>query len=182
MCLKIPTLAFSNIQQARYRRDFDFKTLFVVRITTALIPLAVTIPLALIFKSYWALVAGTLARDMVNAIILTVKSPWKSRFQFHFLKLNEMLSFSLWTMVENVSIWLTNYIETFVVGSVLADYHLGLYKTTISTTGSYLGLVTSATTPVLFSGLSRCQDDEAAFKRVFLDFNARWQSPLVANS
>ena len=170
MCIQIPLLAFSSIQRARYRRDFAFKTLFTVRVTTALVPLVVTVPLALIFRSYWALVIGTLARDLLNAIILTVKSNWKPKFQYSFSKLKEMLSFSLWTMIEHVSVWLTGYAGTFVVGAVLSAYYLGLYKTTISTVGAYLGLITAATTPVMFSALSRCQDDDLAFREVFFRF------------
>ena len=170
MAFEIPLLAFSSIQMARYRRDFDFKNLFIVRILTALVPLVVTVPLAFVFKSYWALVAGTLARDVVNAVILTARSKWKPKFVFSFSVLKEMLSFSLWTMIENVSIWLTGYIGTFVVGNMLDSYYLGLYKTTISTIASYLGLVTTATTPVMFSAMSRCQDDKNALLEVFFRF------------
>ncbi|MBR2309185.1 MAG: lipopolysaccharide biosynthesis protein [Oscillospiraceae bacterium] len=170
MSLQIPVLAFSSIQMARYRRDFDFKTLFVVRMCTTAVPLVVTVPLALVFRSYWALVIGTLMRDIVNAAILTVRSKWKPRFYFNFAKLKQMLSFSMWTVVENISIWLTSYIGTFIVGQALNAYYLGLYKTTISTTGSYFALVTSATTPVLFSALSRCQNDPTGFKDTFFRF------------
>lgn len=170
MCLQIPLLAFSSIQMARYRRDFDFKTLFVVRMVTAAIPLVVTIPLAMYFRSYWALVVGTLARDLINAVILTVKSNWKPKLNYSIEKLKEMLSFSLWTIVENVAIWLTSYVGTFIIAGALNSHYLGLYKTTISTIGAYMGLVTSATTPVLFSGLSRCQNDDKEFRDIFFRF------------
>ena len=170
MSLQIPVLAFSSIQMARYRRDFDFKTLFVVRMCTTAVPLVITVPLALIFRSYWALVIGTLMRDVVNAVILTARSKWKPKFYYNFVKLQQMLSFSMWTVVENVSIWLTSYVGTFIVGQALSAHFLGLYKTTISTTGSYFALVTSATTPVLFSALSRCQDDEVGFRDTFFKF------------
>ncbi|MBO5868924.1 MAG: lipopolysaccharide biosynthesis protein [Oscillospiraceae bacterium] len=170
MSMQIPVLAFSSIQMARYRRDFDFKTLFVVRMCTTAVPLVITVPLALVFRSYWALVIGTLARDVVNAVILTARSKWKPTFSYSFEKLKQMVSFSLWTVVENVSIWLTSYVGTFIVGQALSAHFLGLYKTTISTTGSYFSLVTAATTPVLFSALSRCQDDDAGFKDTFFRF------------
>lgn len=170
MCAQIPILAFSSIQMARYRRDFDFKSLFVTRIATVLVPLVVTVPLALVYRSFWALVAGTLARDFLNAIILTIKSKWKPRLCFRLSKLMEMLSFSCWTIVENITIWLTNYSGTFIVGTALSSAYLGLYKTTITTVNAYMNLITAATTPVLFSALSRCQDDEKAFKEVFFRF------------
>ena len=137
---------------------------------TALVPLVITVPLALVYRSYWALVTGTLARDLLNAIILTVKSRWKPHLCFQIAKLKEMLSFSCWTVVENITIWLTSYVGTFIVGVALSAAYLGLYKTTITTVNAYMNLITAATTPVLFSALSRCQDDEKAFTEVFFRF------------
>lgn len=170
MSAEIPLLAFSSIQMARYRRDFDFKSLFIVRVTVSAVPLVVTVPAAIIFRSHWALVIGTLAKDIINAVILTMRSKWKPRFYYDFGKLKEMISFSLWTMLENVTIWLTSNADVFIVGSILSSYHLGLFKTTITTANSYMGIITTATTPVLFSALSRCQDDDREFKNVFFKF------------
>lgn len=178
MSFQIPLLAFSSIQMARYRRDFDFKTLFVVRMITAAVPLLVTVPLAVMFRSYWALVIGTLARDLLTAVILTARSPWKFRLWYSFAKLKEMVSFSLWTVIENISIWLTSYIDIFIVSAALSGYYLGLYKTSMTTVNSYIGIVTGATTPVLFAALSRCQNDMVEFKSVFLKFQ-RMVSLLV---
>ncbi len=178
MSAQIPLLAFSSIQTARYRRAFDFKSLFYARIATALVPLIVTVPLALVFRSYWALVIGTLAKDVLNAVILTAKSKWKPRFCYRIEKLKEMLSFSLWTIVENVTIWLSLNADIFIVGLVLDSFSLGLYKTSISTVNSLMNLITGATMPVLFASLSRCQEDDGAFKEVFYKFQ-RMVSLLV---
>lgn len=168
--MEIPMLAFSSIQMARYRRAFDYKTLFSARMATALVPLVITVPLALVLRSYWALVFGTLARDVLNAVILTLRSDWKPMFRYSYQKLKEMLSFSIWTVVENISIWLTNYIGTFIVGISLSSYYLGLYKTTMSTVNSLMGIISGATMSVLFSALSRCQKDERVFQETFFRF------------
>lgn len=170
MSAEIPLLAFSSIQMARYRRDFDFKNLFTARMVIAFVPLVVTVPAALVFHSYWALIIGTLAKDILNAVMLTVRSDWKPRFQFDFRKLKAMISFSIWTILENVTIWLSTNAGTFIVGSILGAYYLGLYKTTITTIGGYFGIIQSATMPVLFSALSRCQDDDLEFQNVLFRF------------
>ena len=44
--------AFSSIQMARFKRAFDFKTLFYARAGASLIQLLVTIPLALVMRNY----------------------------------------------------------------------------------------------------------------------------------
>lgn len=167
---EIPVLAFSSIQTARYRRAFAYKKLFLARMITYLVPLAVTVPLALILRNYWALIWGTLARDVLNAVILMKRSDWKPKVCYSFRKLKEMLSFSIWTVVENITIWLTNYIGTFIVGISLSSYYLGLYKTTIGTVNALMGIISGATVSVLFSALSRCQNDEQLFQNTFFRF------------
>ena len=165
-CVSIPLAAFSSIQMALYKRDLDFKTLFKVRIAGICIPLVVTIPLAMWFKNYWALVIGTIAANAVNAILLTVYSKWKPSLYYSFTKLKEMFSFTMWSMIEAVSIWLTSYVDVFIIGVYLNEYYLGLYKTSITLVGQITGLVVAATTPILFSSLSRLQ----AFRNMFFNF------------
>lgn len=169
-CVSIPLAAFSSIQMALYKRDLDFKTLFKVRIVSTLIPLLVTVPLAFWLRSYWALVIGTITVNVVNAVLLTVFSKWKPRWFYSFAKLREMFSFTVWSMIEAVSIWLTGYVDVFIVGTMLSQYYLGLYKTSSALVGQIMGLVTSITTPILFSALSRLQNDEKEFQTLFFRF------------
>lgn len=169
-CISIPLAAFSSIQMALYKRDMDFKTLFKVRIIGICVPLVVTIPLAIIIKNFWALVIGTIASNVVNAVLLTVYSKWKPRLYYSFVKLKEMLSFTIWSLFEAISIWLTSYLDIFIVGAMLNQYYLGIYRTATATVGGIVGIVTAATTPVLFSALSRLQNDDDIFNKTFFKF------------
>ncbi|MBR4713564.1 MAG: lipopolysaccharide biosynthesis protein [Paludibacteraceae bacterium] len=168
--LSIPLAAFSSIQTALYKRSLDFRTLFNARIVYVLVPLLVTLPLALFLRNYWALVIGTLSQNFVNAFLLTWWSKWKPQLYFSFRELKEMLSFSLWSLFESISIWLTSYVDLFIVGTMLSQYYLGLYRTSSVLVGQIFGLVTSVTTPILFSSLSRLQDDRKAFLDLFSKF------------
>ena len=168
--ISIPLQAFSSIQTALFKRDFNFKVLFKARMFGICTPLIVTIPLALWLKDYWALVIGTLALNAVNAFVLTYYSSWKIRFFYSWRKLRKMISFTMWSMIESVSIWLTGYVDVFIIGIHLSTYYLGIYKTSMITVGQITAFVTSATTPILFSALSRLQDDRTAFLRFFLRF------------
>lgn len=169
-CASVPLEAFSSIQMALYKRDFDFKTLFKVRLIAILVPIFVTIPLAFWLKSFWALVLGTLAQNIANAILLTAFSKWKPRLYYNWQQLKEMLSFTIWSMIEQISIWATGYVDVFIVGTALSQHCLGLYKTTSTLVGQIMGLITAATTPILFSSLSRLQNDEDGFKEMFYKF------------
>lgn len=169
-CICIPLAAFSSIQMALFKRKFDFKTLFFVRIIGILIPIVVTIPLAFFTRSYWALIIGMIALNASNAVILTIKSEWKPRLFYDWGIFKRMFSFSFWSMIEAVSIWLTSYVDLFIVGKLLNEHYLGIYRTSMSTVGQIMSLITAATTPVLFSALSRLQDDEVEFRRLFFRF------------
>lgn len=164
----LPLTAFSSIQLAIFHREFEFKDLLVSRVSVALVPMLITVPLAFLGFNYWAIVIGTVVGNLVNALVLTKMSKWKPKFFFSFSLLKDMLSFSLWTLLESLSIWLTSWVGTFVLGSTLSAYYLGLYKTSTGMVNAAMGIVTSATTPILFSALSRCQDDEDSFESVFL--------------
>lgn len=168
--ISIVLVAFSSIQMARYKRDFDFKTLFFVRMGTSLVPVFVTVPLAFAFRNFWALLIGTLASNLFNAVVLTVKSQWKPKLYYSFALLKEMFSFSAWTLLESVAIWLTSYADIFVVGHYLNEYYLGLYKTSMTTVNSYMAIITASILPVLFSALSRVQDDDRQFKETYHKF------------
>lgn len=169
-CICIPLASFSSIQMALFRRALDFKTLFGVRIAGILIPLVVTIPLAIISRNYWALIIGMIARESFNAIILTLKSRWKPYFYYSIERFKEMFSFTMWSMFEAVSIWMTSYFDIFIVGSILSQHYLGLYRTSMNTVGQITSIITAATTPVLFSSLSRLQNDRDEFNEMFFRF------------
>lgn len=168
--LQLLLTAFSSIQMALYRREFDFKTLFLVRIVSAFIPIIVTLPLAYAGFGYWSIIIGNLIRQLSDAIILTWKSKWKPSFYFDIDILKEMFSFSMWSLIEAFSIWLTTWADSFVIGQSLNQYYLGLYKNSTSMVNALFTIITGSTTPVLFSSLSRLQNDDISFNRVFLRF------------
>lgn len=169
-CFCIPLSAFSSIQMARYKRALNFKLLFWVRIVGVLIPLVVTIPIAFITRSYWALIIGMIASHLSNAIILTVKSEWKPKIWYRWDLFKKMFSFSAWTMLEALSVWLTSYCDIFIVGTILNDYYLGIYRTSMTTVGQIMGIISAATTSVLYSSLSKVQDDNTQFQRILFRF------------
>lgn len=166
----IPLAAFSSIQIAIYKRHFDFKTLFIVRIVGVAIPIVITIPLAIIIRSYWALIGGMIALNLSNAIILTIKSEWKPKKWFSWSEFHEMFSFTSWTMIEAISLWATSYVDIFIIGKMMNDYYLGLYRTSMSTVGQFVTVITAAIVPVLFSSISRLQNEPKEFNRMFLKF------------
>lgn len=166
-CLAIPISSFSSIQRALFKRDLDFKTLFRARIISMVIPLFITIPIAFITKSYWALILGNLALSIVNSIYLTVVSKWKPSFYFNYSTLKEMFSFGVWVTLESTLSWLTSYLDIFLIGMYLSSYFLGLYKTATIIVAQIFSLITAAVIPVLTPSLSKYKNNKVEFVKLF---------------
>ena len=165
--------SFSSIQSAIYKKKFDFKTLFIARIVGAFMPIVVTIPLALLGCSYWSIVIGTIATNFANALILTVKSTWKPTLFYKFYILKKMFSFSMWTLIESILVWMTSYIGTFIIGRYLTSYYLGLYKNSISMVTSLMNIVAASTASVLLSALSVVKQDKKEFDEILYSFQQK---------
>lgn len=159
--------SFSSIQTALFKRFFDFKTLFVTRVLVAVVPLLVTVPIAFITRSYWALVIGTLSSAFLNALVLTIKSKWKPHIYYSFKQLKGMLSFSIWSLAEAVAYWFTNWVDVFIIGAAFSAYYLGLYKNSLNMVNSLMSMVKASIIPVLFSSLSRLKKSDKEFGDVY---------------
>ena len=166
-CIQLPLTSFSSIQIALYRREFNFKVLFLVRMIVVAIPFLITIPLAFLGAGYWSLIIGSIIGAITNALILTLKSNWKPRMFYSFTILKNMLSFSIWTMLESLAIWLTVWIDVLLIGNAFNEYYLGLYKNSLNIVNSLLAIVTASVLPVLFSSLSRIQNNEELYQKFY---------------
>lgn len=162
-CLSLPLTSFSSIQMALFHRSLDFKSLMPVRLASTLLNFGSTLVLALMGFGYWSLIVGTLAASIVNAVGLTMLSEWKPRLFYSLDLLRDMFSFSGWTLLESFTIWLSTWAGTFIVGHFLGATELGYYKTPITFVSGCFGIITNATTPILFSSLSRLQFDRKEY-------------------
>lgn len=106
---------------------------------------------------FWSLIIGSISSIFINAVILTIKSSWRTNLYFDFVILKEMFSFSMWLLLESFVVWLTAWIDAFIIGNSLNSYYLGLYKNSLNMVNSILAIVSSAIMPVLFTTLSRIQ-------------------------
>ncbi|CYU57356.1 Lipopolysaccharide biosynthesis protein wzxC [Streptococcus suis] len=166
----LPITAFSSIQSALFKRKLEFRVLFYARILSSLVPLLITVPLAMFGKSYWSIIIGNIIGNIIISVVLSYLSDWKPNFSFNRFIFFEMFSFSTWSLFESIGTWLSSYIGTFIVGSILSQYYLGLYKTSMTTVNGIFAIITSATVSVLFSSLSRLQSDRTEYDFIYLDF------------
>ena len=166
----LPLGAFSSIQMAMYRRSFNFKFLLSIRMITIITPLFISIPMALAGFDYWSLIAGLLAAHLFTAIALCFQKKKLISIYFSSTVFRKMFSFSAWSLAEAFSIWLTAWVDTFIISHFLDAYYLGLYKMPTAIVTTVMAIATSSMAPVLFSALSRHQHNQVEFEKTFLTF------------
>lgn len=166
----LPLSAFSSIQMAMYRRNFNFKFLLSIRMITIITPLFVSIPMALSGFDYWSLIAGLLVAQLFTAIALCVRQEKLISIYFSYPIFRNMFSFSAWSLAEAFSIWLTAWVDTFIISHFLNAYYLGVYKMPTAIVTTVMAIATSSMAPVLFSALSRHQHSKEEFEKTFLTF------------
>lgn len=166
-CIHLPLQACSSIPTARLKREMNFKSLFQVRLVSIFTPFVVTLPIALLTRSYWALIFGSLANIFLVALVTFIRVNWKPQFYFSMTRLKRMLSFTVWSTLEAVLVWLINWGDMFIVGMFLNSHYLGIYKTSMNMVNSILAVISASLSPVMLSVLSRLQGDNEQFKKVF---------------
>lgn len=161
--------SYNGMQAAIFKRDFQFKLLFKLRMVAVAIPLVVTIPLAYMGLGFWALIWGMLAQQVGTCLVQTHYTNMPLLQGVDGKTLFSMLSFSLWTLFESITIWFSTYGGLLLVGVLLSSYYLGIYRGILTLTGAAFGLITGAIVPVMFTALSRLQNNMVAFRRLFYD-------------
>lgn len=164
----IPMFGVIGIQNCIIKKRLDFKKLFFVRIPSALVPLVITLPLAILGFDFWSLVIGNICGVAVRSFLLIVVGGYKPKWHFCAKELKYMLQYGILTMMDGLAIWATNWIDSLLIANTMTNYQLGLYKNSISVITSLFTMVTSALTPVMYASMSRLQNDKKAFNGMFL--------------
>ena len=165
----IPMYGIIGIQSCELTKNLEFKKLFYVKFVAALVPLLVTLPLAVAGFDYWSLIIGNIAGIGTRVFILVIVGKFKPKLFFKFDYLKTMMSFGIWTMLDGIAIWMTSWVDSLLIATYMDEYHLGLYKNSSSIIVALFAIVTSALLPVLFSVLSKLQNDTEAFNKMFLN-------------
>ena len=160
----IPLSAFSSVQMALYRRDFNFKFLLNIRLITILTPILISIPMALMGYDYWSLIAGMLGSQLFTALALLKSRKNQIHLFFSSRVFMNMFNYSAW------SIWLTAWVDTFIISRFLDAYYLGIYKMPMAIVTTVMAMATASLAPVLFAALSRVQNNQQAFSNTFFTF------------
>lgn len=117
---------FDNVGIIAFQKDLELHKEFMFGLGKKITGFVVTLTLAYYFRSYWALVGGTLAMRVASLVLSYALHPFRPRLSLAAAR--EMLGFSKWLLLNNLLIFLNNRGTDFVIGRISGARELGLYS------------------------------------------------------
>lgn len=125
LAASIVMTGLNNPKMVLMTRDLIFWQEFALTVSQKLVGFIVGVSIALIYKSYWALVGGMVASQFVGIIVSYIVIPFKPKFSFSHAK--ELWSFSIWLTLGQIVNTLNWKLDHLLIGSYLGMKPLGFY-------------------------------------------------------
>jgi lipopolysaccharide exporter len=144
-----------NIGIVEFRREMRFDRQFLLLTIPRLMQVAVTIPLALWLRSYWALLAGILVMRMARTVMSYIVHPYRPRFRLAGWR--ELAGFSFWTWATCVAALVWDRCDSFILGPALGPASLGVYFLALEVATLPTTELIYPAADALFAGLASAQ-------------------------
>jgi PST family polysaccharide transporter len=156
---------FSNPKMVIFSRKLVFWQIFATEVSSKLVGFIVCISIAFIYKSYWAIVFGSMSSQITLFLLSYIFIRYRPKFSVSGAR--ELLSFSIWLSLGQV-VNAANYkFDSLFLGYFLGSSSLGFY-----TYGNNLASLPTRETidPIartLFPGFSRLDSDPARLRGAY---------------
>lgn len=173
--------SFKVIQVTIYRKNLDYKILGIVRVVSVLVPLFVTLPMALLDFSYWSIIMGKVISEFISLIMLQKNSNWKPKIKLSSHIVKDMLRTSSWALIETILQWGTTYLGVFYLIIHFSNYYVGVYRTAMVSTDGILITFYMPILSVMYSSLSLTLDSTKQ-EKIFRTFHKMIAMVLIPAS
>jgi lipopolysaccharide exporter len=117
--------SFENIGIVDFRRDIAFHNEFKLMVGPRIASIAVTIGMAFVFRSYWALIFGILTMQVLRVALGYAMSPYRPRFTLR--AWHDLAGFSFWTWALSIVGLIRDRCDSFVIGRALGAAQVGVF-------------------------------------------------------
>lgn len=170
MALVIPMVSVSSIEMAIMKKDLNFKSLGIIKITAKLIPFVVTIPLAISGFGYWSLVFGTLAGELIGMVLCLKCGKFLPSLSYPIKYLKSIFSFSIWAYFESILEWLIANVAILSLATVYGIVELGIFKVAVNLVTQITSSIYALYSNVYKSAMAKEQYNQDNFRKMFLTF------------
>ena len=116
---------FTNIGIVDFRRNFAFGKEFLLWILPRLIAIVATLVTAFMWRSYWALVVGSLTSRILRVIFSYRMHPFRPRFTVRAWR--RLIGYSTWSWAVSMIGLMRDRSDTILIGRMLNPTQVGIY-------------------------------------------------------
>jgi len=117
---------FANIGIVDFRRDFAFGKEFQLWILPRLAAIVLTLAVAFIWRSYWALVVGILTSRILRVIFSYHMHPYRPHFTVRAWR--RLIGYSTWSWAVSVVVLMRDRSDSMLIGRMLNPTQVGIYS------------------------------------------------------
>ncbi len=155
-----------NVGIVAFRKDLEFHKEFAFLIAKKFISFAVTVTLAVLLRSYWALIAGIVTSRLTGTVLSYWVHPYRPRLSLN--KRRELFNFSSWLFFGNIIQFVNNRMSDFVVGKIAGSHALGLFSLAYEVSNLPTTELVAPINRAVFPGYARVGNDVAALRAGYL--------------
>ena len=157
---------FSLVSKSLLKRELKFKEIAIIELISYAVGYGgVGIVLAFLGQGYWALVFAVICRNLFETILLFTAKNHAIGLRLHKKEMKELLSFGSQVTWAQISNYIANHVDYFIVGKFLGASVLGIYERTYKLMSMPATLFRQAVGKVLFPVLSKVKNDEERLLR-----------------
>lgn len=108
------------------RRDLTYKRIFWLLVCQKILSFSFVITIALMTKSYWAIIVGDIVSALVGLVGSYILHPFRPRFSLK--KRSEQWDFSKWMLAKGILGVVRSHLDTLMVSKLFSISQLGTYN------------------------------------------------------
>jgi len=166
--VKIIFSAMGIVPRAILMRNMNFKATFFEKMIVIPVSGIIAIVLALQGFGVWSLVAQQVMTVIVGTVLVWVFAAWFPKPSADIDHIRQIFPFSSYLSVTKFSNYFTKQGDLFLIGKFLGAVPLGIYSKGYGILRKPLKLVNGSILPVLFSAISKIQQDPPKLRSVYL--------------
>lgn len=179
LALRAALSGLENAGSVDFRRDLKYHIFFLYNVVPKLVSFVVTIVLAYAWRNYWALVVGILVNQLALTVFSYVIHPHRPRFSFK--KTGDIWSFSIWTFIRSIGVYMNQQIDRIVIGGISGAPAMGRYAVGADVATSPSREINDPMIAVLFPVMARLQGDQAQLRAIYLR-TVEWSALICLSS
>lgn len=157
---------FANPKLIVFSRNLVFSQDFFLQVSQKVMSFAVSIVLALLFHSYWALVCGVIVSKITYVAVSYILLPYRPRASL--ARWKELFSFSFWMTLQDLLYALSWGLDHLLIGALAGRTSLGHFSVGSNLAALPMREAGLSITKLLFPGLARVMRDPARIKSAYV--------------